>query len=919
MAVLNNTTEHTDLAELAYKFYAERHSAAFTDNTYTAFEQWVQNNKGFGLYPAQQEALIALSTNHNVIIATPTGTGKSMVALGAHFFALAAGRRSIYTAPIKALVSEKFFELVEIFGADQVGMVTGDFTINPEAPILCATAEILAQYCLSDKTARGITMIIMDEFHFYADRDRGWAWQVPLLTATEAQFVLMSATLGDVSATVKTLQETTGRQTAEITGMVRPVPLSFSYEVKELAEIVADTLKSKLTPAYLVYFSQQEASNAATELVKQCSVSDSQKAQLKAALSGFRFSAGYGQTLKSLLLQGVGVHHAGMLPKYRRLVEQLAREGLLNLICGTDTLGVGINVPIRTVILTSLVKYDGAKERRLTVREFQQIAGRAGRAGFDTAGDVIIAAPEHEVANRRAAEKYAAQLAKLAASSSKKPQKTPKPPKKQAPKAGVTWSETTAEKLIAAPVETLTSRMQITAAMLYTIAHREETAPGQLLSFTRKLILNSHENTAQKYVLQREAIALFKSLLAADVLRCEPVSCDPGDNAAGCADNGLGGGRDDSADVCAERGTSDSRGKIITLGQDNSAEVSLTSPLSLFGSAALELLDPASPNYAKDVISVVEATLEDPHSILRAQTNKLKNELYAELKADGVDYAERQQLAAEITYPQPLAELLAAAFEKYVAKTPWIRTQPLPKSVVRDMIENAFSFRDFINHYGLQRAEGAVLRYLTDCYRALRGVPQEKQNPEFALYLLWLGELVRQVDSSLLDEWEELNRFANSTGAVGNVTESAADSIAAVTTAALPRLTANTAAFEIMVRNAMFRLVLLFEQEKSAELAAANTMPQTIAAALGFTALSVTYWEDALDDFFDTYADINITADARNKELLKITKEGDVWELEQTLLDSEGDNAWAIYAVVDLAASDELGEVALQITACCER
>ncbi len=391
------------------------------DDIHARFEAWVAEEQGLELYPAQDEALLGLVLGSHVILATPTGTGKSLVALGAHFAALAEGRRTAYTAPIKALVSEKFFALVDAFGPELVGMVTGDTSINPEAPILCCTAEILANLALRDPEAGGISQVVMDEFHYYADPERGWAWQVPLLTMPQAQFLLMSATLGDVTELAKDIEGRSGRSVTEVTGVERPVPLHFEYALKTAHEVVEQLREDRMTPAYLVHFNQSHAIEQAQALASVKLVDREGRDEIAEALGDFKFSTGFGQTLSRLVRSGIGVHHAGMLPRYRRLVEVLAQRGLLRVICGTDTLGVGINVPIRTVVLTALTKFDGEKMRRLSAREFHQISGRAGRAGYDTEGDVIALAPEHEVEN---AKQSAKTLAKSA--SGKKSGKGPK-------------------------------------------------------------------------------------------------------------------------------------------------------------------------------------------------------------------------------------------------------------------------------------------------------------------------------------------------------------------------------------------------------------------------------------------------------------------------------------------------------------
>src|SRR3954447_12914763 len=368
------------------------------DNVLDAFTAWVAE-QGIALYPAQEEALIEVVTGANVILSTPTGSGKSLVAAGAHFAALADDRVSFYTAPIKALVSEKFFSLIEVFGAERVGMLTGDAAVNSQAPLVCCTAEVLANIALREGSSADVGLVVMDEFHFYAEPDRGWAWQVPLLELPQAQFLLMSATLGDVTDLAADLTRRNGRETTVVADAVRPVPLTFSWVMTPLAETLEELVTTGQAPAYVVHFTQKDAVEHATTLLKAGWVP---KPDLGDRLDQVRFGAGFGKTLSKLLRRGIGVHHAGMLPRYRRVVEQLAQAGLLRVISGTDTLGVGINVPIRTVLFTGLARFDGSRSRILRTREFLQIAGRAGRAGFDTAGYVVVQAPEHVIENEKA-------------------------------------------------------------------------------------------------------------------------------------------------------------------------------------------------------------------------------------------------------------------------------------------------------------------------------------------------------------------------------------------------------------------------------------------------------------------------------------------------------------------------------------
>ena len=643
------------------------------DAVYAAFEGWARD-QGTPLYPHQEDALISVLAGDNVVLSTPTGSGKSLVATGAHLAALASDRVSFYTAPIKALVSEKFFALCEVFGASEVGMLTGDASVNPDAPIICCTAEILANIALREGADADVGLVIMDEFHFYAEPDRGWAWQVPLLELPQAQFILMSATLGDLTELSEDLTRRNGRATALVTGTERPVPLSFTWALTPLPETIEELLTTHQSPVYVVHFTQAAALEQAQALMSLKGTVKADRAAIAERIGGFRFTAGFGRTLSTLVRSGIGVHHAGMLPRYRRLVEQLAQDGLLKVICGTDTLGVGINVPIRTVLFTGLVKFDGSRQRILKAREFHQIAGRAGRAGFDTSGSVVVQAPEHVIDNARAIAK-----------AGDDPKKLKKVQRRKPADGEVSWTEQTYDKLVAADPEPLVSRMRVDHSMILNVVQR----PGDPVRALSHLLRDNHETLRNQARLSRRAITLGKSMLDTGVLqRISPPAPD---------------GR-----------TIEVRGGL----QDDFA---LNQPLAPLALAAFDVLDPESPTHALDVVSVIEAILDDPRQVLMAQQFKAKGEAVAEMKADGVEYDERMALLEEVSWPKPLADLLEATFEIFRQSHPWVSESALsPKSVVRDMYERAMTFTEFVSAYQLARSEGLVLRYLTDAYRTLR-------------------------------------------------------------------------------------------------------------------------------------------------------------------------------------------------------
>ncbi|WP_419993319.1 DEAD/DEAH box helicase [Streptomyces boninensis] len=819
------------------------------DALFEAFSGWAEE-RGISLYPAQEEALIEVVSGANVILSTPTGSGKSLVAAGAHFAALAADKVTFYTAPIKALVSEKFFELCKMFGTENVGMLTGDASVNADAPVICCTAEVLASIALRDGKDADIGQVVMDEFHFYAEGDRGWAWQIPLLELPQAQFILMSATLGDVSRFEEDLTRRTGRPTAVVRSATRPVPLSYEYQRTPMTETLTELLGSQQAPVYIVHFTQAQAVERAQALMSINMCTKEEKQQIADMIGNFRFTTRFGKNLSRYVRHGIGVHHAGMLPKYRRLVEKLAQAGLLKVICGTDTLGVGVNVPIRTVLFTALTKYDGNRVRTLRAREFHQIAGRAGRAGFDTAGLVVAQAPEHVIENDKA-------LAKAGDD----PKKRRKVVRKKAPEGFVNWSEDTFKKLIDSEPEPLTSRFRVTHAMLLSVIAR----PGNAFEAMRHLLEDNHEPRKAQLRHIRRAIAIYRSLL----------------------DGG----------VVEQLDKPDADGRIVRLTVDLQENFALNQPLSTFALATFDVLDPESPSYALDMVSVVESTLDDPRQILHAQQNKAKGEAVAQMKADGVEYEDRMERLMDISYPKPLEELLFHAYGLYRKDHPWVGDHPLsPKSVIRDMYERAMTFSEFVSFYELARTEGIVLRYLASAYKALEHtVPDEKKSEEFQDIIAWLGEMVRQVDSSLLDEWEQL---ANPEEESAEEAMEHADEVKPVT--------ANARAFRVLVRNALFRRVELAALDNADELGAMDEE----------SGWDAERWGEALDAYWDEYEDLGTGPDARGPKLLQITEDVQhgLWRVRQTFDDPNGDHDWGISGEVDLAASDAEGRAVVRVT-----
>lgn len=803
------------------------------------------------LYPAQEEAILELYSGKNVILNTPTGSGKSLVAAALHFYSLSLGRRSVYTCPIKALVNEKFLSLCREFGPNQVGMITGDATVNPDAPILCCTAEILAIDALRYGSLAKFDDIIIDEFHYYSDRDRGVMWQIPLLTLPQSRFLLMSATFGDTQPFVKALTELNHLETVVVSSNDRPVPLSFEYSEAPLSETVSKLVLQEQAPIYLVSFTQRECAEQAQNFLSVDFCTKEEKKSIAAALEGVKFSSPYGKDIQRILKHGIGIHHAGLLPKYRVLVERLAQKGLLKVICGTDTLGVGVNVPIRTVLLTQLCKFDGEKTGILSVRDFQQISGRAGRRGYDTKGLVIVQAPEHVIENIRNEQKAAGD-----------PKKLKKLVKRKPPEKGfVMWNRETFTKLTTSPPEPLISRFKITHAILLNVLSRKNEDGVKAM---RKIIRLSHESPHMKRRHMRSAFELFKSLLERKIIELKPLRIN------------------------------------VELQED----FSLNSTLSLYLLDVLKVLDPTHVDYAFDVLSFVESILENPDPILRKQLDRIKTEKMAELKLSGMEYEERIEELEKLEYPEPNRDLIYRTFNEFSAIHPWVGQENIkPKSIAREMYENFYSFSEYIREYGLQRSEGLLLRYLSDCYKALvQTVPDAAKTEELDSIITFLRSIVRSVDSSLIDEWEKM-RDPNWVGRESE--EKPAHTI--------PNSRyIDSKEFKLTIFNDVFRILRSLASSDYEAVLSLLSNPATEDESTWTTEAL----EKRLKEYFSSeHSRLCTTTQARSQKntlIEKLEKEG-VWNITQIFIDPDAHNDWGMFLTINLEQSQNDRKPALRL------
>jgi superfamily II RNA helicase len=810
-------------------------------------------DKGIELYPAQEEAILEIFSGKNVILNTPTGSGKSLVAAALHFLSASLGRQSVYTCPIKALVNEKFLSLCRDFGPENVGMMTGDASVNRGAPILCCTAEILANIALRDGDQAKVHDVIMDEFHYYSDGERGVAWQAPLLTLPQSRFLLISATLGETRFFERELERVTGNECITVSSTERPVPLEFSYVEDPLTETLEKLKAANKFPVYIVHFTQRAASETAQSLLSLNVCSKEEKAVITKELQNVPFTSPFGKEIKKLLRSGIGLHHAGLLPKYRVLIEKLAQKGLLKVICGTDTLGVGVNVPIRTVLFTQLCKYGGVKTSILSARDFHQISGRAGRKGFDDHGYVVAMAPAHVIENKRLEAKAAAD-----------PKKKKKLVKRKPPERGfVHWDEQTYTRLQHAPAEPLTSSFKISHSMLLNVLSRKSDGCAAM----RALIRDCHNNESSKKAMRKQAFQLFRALTDRNIIEIMPKGHTP----------------------------------KLRVNLELQDDFSLNQTLALYCIDTLGLLDTTAPEYELKLLSLVESILENPDIILRKQVDKLKGEKVAEMKAAGIEYDDRMEALEKIEYPKPESEFIYETFNRFSAEHPWVGSENIrPKSIAREMFERYSSFADYIKLYGLMRAEGLLLRHLTNVYRVLSNtIPPAFKTEAVDEVITYIETLLRVTDSSLLDEWETLKD--------PDYQPNNDETMPAPT--GPNDITRDRVAFTRLVRNEVFRFLRMLANKEYQEIDENFPLDKMFPEARWkYTELG-----NSMAAYYETHDWIRLDPEARNKGYTTITESDDhsTWTIEQTLVDPEALNDVQIVFELSRQIAKETGNIQL--------
>ncbi|MCX6904263.1 MAG: DUF3516 domain-containing protein, partial [Verrucomicrobia bacterium] len=577
---------------------------------------------------------------------------------------------------------------------------------------------------------------------------------------------------------------------------------------------------------------------------------------------GFKFTSPYGPEIRKWLKHGIGLHHAGLLPKYRVLVEQLAQKGLLKVICGTDTLGVGINVPIRTVLFSRLCKYDGQKTVILSARDFHQIGGRAGRKGFDDRGWVVAQAPEHVIENLQLGQKQARDGKKFVK-------------RKQPDHNFINWDKNTFLRLIAAPPERLTSRFQVTHAMLLNVLSRK----GDGCAAMRDLVQRCHETPKAKKAHAKRAWQLFRSLLDRKIVEFLDQSLL----------------------------TSAPPGQKLRVNLELQDDFSMDQTRSLYLLETIPLVDPQQPDYALVLLTLVESILEDPDIILRKQLDKIKGQAVARMKMEGLDYDQRMEELEKLEYPKPNREFVYSTFNAFADRHPWVGQENIrPKSIAREMFEQFRSFSDYIRDYEVQRAEGVLLRHLNSVFKVLaQTVPETAKNEEVREMELYLRAMIRQVDSSLLDEWEKMRDPGYQSAETKEIRPPGAEEAA-------QDVTRDTKAFTAAIRHRIFTFLRgLVVGDYEAALASLGSSP-TDPADEPWTTERL---RQAIEAYHAEHQQLCLDPNARNLRHTYVTPSEDsqTWRVQQMLVDPEGHNDWVAEFEVNLPQSRAANEPVLRL------
>jgi hypothetical protein len=444
-------------------------------------------DRGLEPYPVQERAIERIFRGESVLVTVPTGTGKTLMAKAGIHKALREGKRAIYTTPLRALTEEKFRELVEDFGEPNVGFATGDYRVRPEAPVQVLVAEILWNRIFGDRAVAPAEIVIMDEGHYFNEPERGYVWEQSIIALDpRAQLVILSATVGEADAFCQWVYLCRRVPMALVESFDRRVPLRHDFRELYLLDLVRELVAAGDVPAIIFTFSREQCFERA-RLLKSCPrfTTDEERVRIGELSSGVLLDRGFAKDLWPLLQHGIGVHHAGILPRYKQLVERLTLERLLKIVVSTETISAGINLPARCVVFPELRKHIQGKSRLLTSAEYHQMSGRAGRPQFDSEGLAVTLAPEEVVHDIRE-EQRAAKKGRFSVDEERLRRSAYARARSDAQRRGdVTWDPEAHTRLVRGQPAPLRSQTRITAEQILAIGLPDltvEQLPGEALT-----------------------------------------------------------------------------------------------------------------------------------------------------------------------------------------------------------------------------------------------------------------------------------------------------------------------------------------------------------------------------------------------------------------------------------------------------
>jgi hypothetical protein len=427
--------------------------------------------RGIEPYPVQEQAFSRIFAGESVLVTVPTGTGKTLMAKAALYAALERGQTAVYTTPLRALTEEKYRELVDDFGADKVGFATGDYKVNRDAPIQVVVAEILWNRIFGERATRPADVVVMDEGHYFNEPERGYVWEQSVIGLDpRTQLVVLSATIGNPEEFCQWVYLTRRIPMALVRSDERKVPLYHEYRESYLIDLVRELHEAGDTPAIVFVFGREQCFERA-RILKSCRrfTSDEERERVAAACEGVLLDRGAAGELRPLLLHGIGVHHAGVLPRYKQLVERLALERLVKFVVSTETISAGINLPAKRVIFPELRKVIRRQPRLLLPAEYHQMSGRAGRPQFDREGIALALAPEEVVQEIRKETKEAEKSGRRPDAERIRKTAYAHARAQAQQKGDLIWDAEAHAKLVAGKPAPLQSRTRITAEQILAI------------------------------------------------------------------------------------------------------------------------------------------------------------------------------------------------------------------------------------------------------------------------------------------------------------------------------------------------------------------------------------------------------------------------------------------------------------------